>query len=95
MTTIRQPNKENSVEKRLGTKENIRRLTDEIPVVDFSALSLGNKDPSVKTLKSLLIKFIKRLVQYGFVYLKNHGILQEVVSEPSFLRVGRRGCHHE
>ena len=74
---------------------NIRRLTDEIPVVDFSALSLGNKDPSVKTLKSLLIKFIKRLVQYGFVYLKNHGIPQEVVSEPSFLRVERRGCHHE
>ena len=88
MTTIRQPNKENSVEKRLGTNY-------EIPVVDFSALSLGNKDPSVKTLKSLLIKFVKRLVQYGFVYLKNHGIPQEVVSEPSFLRVGRRGCHHE
>ena len=27
--------------------------------MDFSALSLENKDPSVKTLKTLLIKFIK------------------------------------
>ena len=84
------------VEKRLGTKAwniSLKMATDEIPVVDFSALSLENKDPFSKISKGieeLADQVYQAFSTIGFVYLKNHGIPQEVVSELSFLRVGER-----
>ena len=67
--------------------------TDEIPVVDFSALSLENKDPfsEISTdIEELADQVYQAFSTIGFVYLKNHGIPQEVVSELSFLRGGER-----
>ena len=67
--------------------------TDEIPVVDFSALSLENNDPFSeisKDIEELADQVYQAFSTIGFVYLKNHGIPQEVVSELSFLRVGER-----
>ena len=67
--------------------------TDEIPVVDFSALSLENKDPFSeisKDIEELADQVYQAFSTIGFVYLKNHGIPQEVVSELSFLRGGER-----
>ena len=67
--------------------------TDEIPVLDFSALSLENKDPFSeisKDIEELADQVYQAFSTIGFVYLKNHGIPQEVVSELSFLRVGER-----
>ena len=67
--------------------------TDEIPVVDFSALSLENKDPFSeisKDIEELADQVYQACSTIGFVYLKNHGIPQEVVSELSFLRGGER-----
>ena len=84
------------VEKRLGTKAwniSLKMATDEIPVVDFSALSLENKDPfskRSKDIEELADQVYQAFSTIGFVYLKNHGIPQEVVSELSFLRVGER-----
>ena len=84
------------VEKRLGTKAwniSLKMATDEIPVVDFSALSLENKDPFSeisKDIEELADQVYQAFSTIGFVYLKNHGIPQEVVSELSFLRVGER-----
>ena len=82
------------VEKRLGTKAwniSLKMATDEIPVVDFIPLSLENKDPFSKISKDieeLADQVYQAFSTIGFVYLKNHGIPQEVVSEFSFLR----GC---
>ena len=84
------------VEKRLGTKAwniSLKMATDEIPVVDFSALSLENKDPFSKISKGieeLADQVYQAFSTIGFVYLKNHGIPQEVVSELGFLRGGER-----
>ena len=55
----------------------------EIPVVDFSAMSLENTDhlnknsPAIKTLADQLYQAFSTI---GFVYLKNHGIPQKEVS---------------
>nr|XP_058970280.1 uncharacterized protein LOC131796687 [Pocillopora verrucosa] len=73
------------VEKRLGTKAwniSLKMATDEIPVVDFSALSLENKDPFSKISKDieeLADQVYQAFSTIGFVYLKNHGIPQEVI----------------
>ena len=78
----------------MGTKAwniSFKMATDEIPVVDFSALSLENKDPFSeisKDIEELADQVYQAFSTIGFVYLKNHGIPQEVVSEFSFLR----GC---
>ena len=56
---------------------------DGIPVVDFSAMSLENKDPLSKnneTIKDLADQVYQAFSTIGFVYLKNHGIPQEMVS---------------
>ena len=80
----------------MGTKAwniSFKMATDEIPVVDFSALSLENKDPFSeisKDIEELADQVYQAFSTIGFVYLKNHGIPQEVVSELSFLRGGER-----
>jgi len=55
-----------------------------IPVVDFSAMSLKHKDPlkeNAEAVKGLADQVYQAFTTIGFVYLKNHGIPQEVVSE--------------
>ena len=75
-------------QKRLGTRAlNILRkmATDGIPVVDFSALSVENKDPFSeisKGIQDLVDQVYQAFSTIGFVYLKNHGIPQEMVSFP-------------
>ena len=54
-----------------------------IPVVDFSAMSLKHKDPlkeNAEAVKELADQVYQAFTTIGFVYLKNHGIPQEVVS---------------
>lgn len=54
-----------------------------IPVVDFSAMSLKHKDPlseNGEAVKELADQVYQAFSTIGFVYLKNHGIPQEVVS---------------
>ena len=54
-----------------------------IPVVDFSAMSLKNKDTlneKDEAIKDLANQIYHAFSTIGFVYLKNHGIPQEVVS---------------
>ena len=54
-----------------------------IPVVDFSAMSLTHKDPlkeNAEAVKQLADQVYQAFSTIGFVYLKNHGIPQEVVS---------------
>ena len=54
-----------------------------IPVVDFSAMSLRNKDPlseNSEDIKILADQVYHAFSTSGFVYLKNHGIPQEMVS---------------
>lgn len=54
-----------------------------IPVIDFSAMSLMHKDPLKKNpeaVKELADQVYQAFTTIGFVYLKNHGIPQEVVS---------------
>ena len=54
-----------------------------IPVVDFSAMSLKHKDPlkeNAEAVQELADQVYQAFTTIGFVYLKNHGIPQEVVS---------------
>ena len=54
-----------------------------IPVVDFSAMSLKHKDPlkeNAEAVKELADQVYQAFTTIGFVYLKNHGIPQEVAS---------------
>lgn len=54
-----------------------------IPVVDFSAMSLTNKEPlreNDESIKKLADQIHQAFSTIGFVYLKNHGIPQELVS---------------
>ena len=57
-------------------------LVSGIPVVDFSAMSLEQKDP-LKTNKQavdfLADEIFHAFSTIGFVYLKNHGVPQELV----------------
>lgn len=56
--------------------------TSRIPVVDFSAMSLQNKDrlnESNEAVKALADQLYHAFSTIGFVYLKNHGIPQEMV----------------
>ena len=61
---------------------------DGIPVVDFSAMSLENKnplsegDPSIRDLADQVYQAFSTI---GFVYLRNHGIPQEMVGCLSFI----------
>ena len=53
-----------------------------IPVVDFSAMGLQNKDPlneNNEAIKELADQVYQAFSTIGFVYLKNHGIPQEMV----------------
>ena len=55
---------------------------DRIPVVDFSAMGLQNKDPlkeNNQAIKELADQLYQAFSKIGFVYLKNHGIPQEMV----------------
>lgn len=57
------------------------RLTD-IPIVDFSAMSLDNKDPLSENGQAIRIvanEVYRAFSTTGFVYLKNHGISKEAV----------------
>ena len=57
-------------------------MTD-IPVVDFSAMSLDNKDPLSENDQAIRIvanEVYRAFSTTGFVYLKNHGISKETVS---------------
>ena len=54
-----------------------------IPIVDFSPMSLECKDPlneNEEAVKSLADQVYQAFSTIGFVYLKNHGIPQEIVS---------------
>ena len=56
--------------------------TSRIPVVDFSAMGLQNKDSlneSSEAVKALADQLYHAFSTIGFVYLKNHGIPQEMV----------------
>ena len=58
-----------------------KMATDGIPVVDFSALSLENNDPLseiTETIQDLAYQVYQAFSTIGFVYLKNHGIPQEM-----------------
>ena len=58
-------------------------LGTEIPIVDFSAMSLEHEDPlkeSFEAVKILADQVFQAFSTIGFVYLKNHGIPQETVS---------------
>ena len=60
---------------------NITRVN--IPVVDFSAMSLDNKDPLSENGQAIRIvanEVYRAFSTTGFVYLKNHGISKETVS---------------
>ncbi|XP_068744920.1 uncharacterized protein [Montipora capricornis] len=55
---------------------------DRIPVVDFSAMGLQNKDPlkeNNQPIKELADQLYQAFSKIGFVYLKNHGIPQEMI----------------
>ena len=55
---------------------------DGIPVVDFSAMSLENKNPLSEddpTIRDLADQVYQAFSTIGFVYLRNHGIPQEMV----------------
>ena len=54
----------------------------QIPVVDFSAMSLENADPSTENkqaVKILADQLYRAFSTIGFVYLQNHGIPQQMV----------------
>ena len=56
---------------------------DGIPLVDFSAMSLENKNPLSEddpTIRDLADQVYQAFSTIGFVYLRNHGIPQEMVS---------------
>jgi len=56
---------------------------DGIPVVDFSAMSLENKNPLSEddpAIRDLADQVYQAFSTIGFVYLRNHGIPQEMVS---------------
>ena len=58
-----------------------------IPVVDFSTMGLQNQDPlseNSEAVKELADQIYHAFSTIGFVYLKNHGIPQEMVSFFSF-----------
>ena len=55
----------------------------DIPIVDFSAMSLDNKDPLSENGQAIRIvanEVYRAFSTTGFVYLKNHGIPKETVS---------------
>ena len=59
-------------------------LRTDIPIVDFSAMSLEHEDPlkeSFEAVKTLADQVYRAFSTIGFVYLKNHGIPQETVSK--------------
>ena len=63
----------------------------EIPVVDFSAMSIKHKDPLNENLEAVRIvadQVHQAFSTIGFVYLKNHGIPEETVGDKS----GTTGC---
>ena len=71
---------------------------DGIPVVDFSAMSLENKNPLNEddaTIRDLADQVYQAFSTIGFVYLRNHGIPQQMVGaellsrESSFLNFYR------
>jgi len=66
---------------------------DGIPVVDFSAMSLENKNPLSEddpTIRDLADQVYQAFSTIGFVYLRNHGIPQEMVSGHDHLLIP---CH--
>lgn len=59
-----------------------KMAVDGIPVVDFSAMSLENKNPLSEddsTIRDLADQVYQAFSTIGFVYLRNHGIPQEMV----------------
>ena len=56
--------------------------SSQIPVVDFSAMSLENADPLTKNKQAVKIvadQLYRAFSTIGFVYLQNHGIPQQMV----------------
>ncbi|KAL4622827.1 hypothetical protein GN956_G20260 [Arapaima gigas] len=53
----------------------------EIPVIDFQACKLGEKNPSDEELMDLSQELRKAFTEVGFVYLHNTGITQQEVDE--------------
>ena len=59
-----------------------KMAVDGIPVVDFSAMSLENKNPlseDAPSIRDLADQVYQAFSTIGFVYLRNHGIPQEMV----------------
>lgn len=66
-----------------------KMAVDGIPVVDFSAMSLENKNPLNEddaTIRDLADQVYQAFSTIGFVYLRNHGIPQEMVGAESLSR---------
>ena len=56
--------------------------SSQIPVVDFSAISLENEDPLTLSKQAVTIvaeQLYRAFSTIGFVYLQNHGISQKMV----------------
>lgn len=54
----------------------------DIPIVDFSAMSVEHKDPlkeNFEAVKTVADEVYQAFSTIGFVFLKNHGISQETV----------------
>ena len=72
----------------------LKMAVDGIPVVDFSAMSLENKNPLSENnanVKDLADQVYQAFSTIGFVYLKNHGIPQELVSKKRHPHCPHRG----
>ena len=72
----------------------------QIPVVDFSAMSLENEDPlneNKQAVKVVADQLYRAFSTIGFAYLQNHGISEQMVSLRFFrffyLATSRRGGH--
>ena len=71
-----------------------KMAVDGIPVVDFSAMSLENKNPLSEddpTIRDLADQVHQAFSTIGFVYLRNHGIPQEMVGGLFIKLISDRG----
>ena len=65
----------------------------QIPVVDFSAMSLENVDPlneNKQAVKSVADQLYRAFSTIGFAYLQNHGIPEQMVSFFRFFCLSRK-----
>ena len=61
--------------------ENKSKMTDNIPLIDISCISLQHVDVAYKNYEELGKRLCEALSTCGFAYLKNHGIPERTVEE--------------